>query len=218
MPELKNKLPVKIHIEYLRNVEEHDALEYARGFLTKKTTSAKLHFGTFRLGDGYLVEIQESGLGYAYAPTLISALTPNDPVRARIKSGSGDLYVVATDSSVETMILPLGSTIAVESELLPSTVPLTAVVHNPTAHLRKTSFTIFAASVALYLISILGQPSTPSIILAAPDAHNLPIAYWTTEATWPANKVPTTLKLDTKLNKYVIEYNTAANHVGGTFK
>lgn len=222
-PQANNRFnaPAKLHLEYLRNVSEHDAVDYAKGYLFNKATSTKLHYGTFSFGNGYIVEIQESGTGFAYTPAIIKALlaknkNSSDPdvLKIRIATGQGDLYVACTQLGLEAMLLPTGSNLAIESKLAPDTQQLIAVEHNPTSKLRSTAYILFAASLLVYGMALITKPSAPELTVQTVPVHNLPITYWTSEANWPANKVPTAMRLDKVKKTFVVDVQNINQSAG----
>lgn len=204
--------PAKLHLEYLKNVSEYDAVDYAKGYLFNKATSTKLHYGTFSFGNGYIVEIQESGTGLAYTPAIIKALlakskssSEQDVLKVRIATGQGDLYVTCTHLGLEAMLLPAGSSLALDSRLDPDAQQLIAVEHNPTSKLRTTAYILFAASLLVYSMALITKPSAPELTVQTVPVHNLPITYWTSEANWPASKTPTTMRLDKVKKTFVVD-------------
>ncbi len=195
------RLPAIVVLEYLKKVSEADAREYALGYLRNKATSTQLHYGLFQHGSGFVVEIQESGPGFAYTPSLLSAFEQGVPVQeagvlqARLPMGQGELYVSVTASDLTALSLPEGSALTFDTEATQSSHRLERVVFDHSKKLLAISQKVFIASLVAFGATLLLKPSAPAISLHPVSAEMLPVSQWIRSAAWAADEKPVAVRL-----------------------
>lgn len=193
--------PVSLLLEYLNNVSEDDAREYALGYIESNATSKTVFYGVFPHARGYVVEIQEGGSGQAFTPALLQAL--NAPefkeqkplVRAKLLTGQKELFVSVTPTHLSTMVLPRGADIAFDLNCQPSDSPLAPITFDHTKRFLGAAKSLFGVSIAILVLALLFQPSSPVLKATPVSADTLPLAQWVKSSAWPANEAPITVRL-----------------------